>query len=51
MNVDRSQIPMLNPAPAQLEVVPGFAVDHQVTLILKESFVSHLPPPAHPSVY
>jgi hypothetical protein len=43
MNVDRSQIPMLQPAPTQLEVVPGYAVGHQVTLILKESFVSHPP--------
>ncbi|CAK9784691.1 hypothetical protein CC85DRAFT_282883 [Cutaneotrichosporon oleaginosum] len=37
MNIDRSQIPMLYPAPTQLEVVPGFAIGSQVTLILKES--------------
>ncbi|BEI80778.1 hypothetical protein CcaverHIS002_0113070 [Cutaneotrichosporon cavernicola] len=36
--IDRSQIPMLYPAPMQLEVVPGFAVGIQVTLVLKETF-------------
>lgn len=44
MSFDRAHIPKLYPAPTQLEVVPGFAVDHQVTLLIKESLVSTLPP-------
>ncbi|GMK57437.1 hypothetical protein CspeluHIS016_0402710 [Cutaneotrichosporon spelunceum] len=40
MSIDRSQIPILYPAPAQLEVVPGYAVGTQVSLVLKETFDS-----------
>ncbi|BEJ17673.1 hypothetical protein CspHIS471_0610740 [Cutaneotrichosporon sp. HIS471] len=38
MTIDRSRIPMLYPVPTQLEVVPGFSVGTQVTMVLKESF-------------